>query len=300
MLYFFQDPMAGPSSLCEPMQSENSVEVEPDLTQVKEECVAGEEQKQWKPTEKEANGGKGGENRSQKISASTKKRELEKMLLEASKKKRALKKKLLESSLKKRTLKKMLEESKKKVNIASLVGESIPAQETFTNRKRPIAGSVDLELASASTPPSSSSLISLENLEAEDQADIQCYGCDLPFPSEESLLLPNRSSGSRMVTIRTLKSRMPSIASQAGSSQQRCPETSCSSHANSCCRGQSWFLCDECGNLFKHPDSLTHHRKTDRGGFKCSTCGNIHMMGPMSVSPMHSKSLEVEGRVGSW
>ena len=300
MLYFFQDPMAGPSSLCEPMQSENSVEVEPDLTQVKEECVAGEEQKQWKPTEKEANGGKGGENRSQKISASKKKRALEKMLLEASKKKRALKKKLLESSLKKRTLKKMLEESKKKVNIASLVGESIPAPETFTNRKRPIAGSVDLELASKSTPPSSSSLISLENLEAEDQADIQCYGCDLPFPSEESLLLPNRSSGSRMVTISTLKSRMPSIASQAGSSQQRCPETLRSSHANSCCRGQSWFLCDECGNLFKHPDSLTHHRKTDRGGFKCSTCGNIHMMGPMSVSPMHSKSLEVEDRVGSW
>ena len=235
--------MAGPSSLCEPIQPENTVRVEPDLTQVKEECVAGGEQKQWKPTEKEANGGKGGENRSQKISASKKKRALEKMLLEASKKKRALKKKLLESSLKKRTLKKMLEEH---------------------------------------------------------QADIQCYGPDLPFPSEESLLLPNRSSGSRMVTISTLKSRMPSIASQAGSSQQRCPETLRSSHANSCCRGQSWYLCDECGNLFKHPDSLTHHRKTDRGGFKCSTCGNIHMMGPMSVSPMHSKSLEVEDRVGSW
>ena len=213
---------------------------------------------------------------------------------EASKKKTALKKKLLELSLKKRALKNMLKESKKKENIASLVGESIPAQETFTNRKRPITGSVDLELASKSTS------ISLENLEAEDQADIQCFGRDLPFPSEESLLLPNRSSGSRMVTISTLKSRMPSIASQAGSSQQRCPETLRSSHANSCCRGQSWFLCDECGNLFKHPDSLTHHRKTDRGGFKCSTCGNIHMMGPMSVSPMHSKSLEVEDRVGSW
>ena len=186
-------------------------------------------------------------------------------------------------------------ESKKDANMASLAGESQPAQETFTNRKRPLTGK--------STPPPSFTPVSLDDLELQEvkgQADIQCYGCDLPFPSEESLLLPNRSSGSRMVTISTLKSRMPSIASQAGSSQQRCPETLRSSHANSCCRGQSWYLCDECGNLFKHPDSLTHQRKTDRGGFKCSTCGNIHMMGPMSVSPMHSKSLEVEDRVGSW
>ena len=275
MLYFFQDPMAGPSSLCEPMQPENTVRVEPDLTQVKEEeCVAGGEQKQRKPTEKEANGGKGSENRSHKISASKKKRALEKMLLEASKKKRALKKKLLESSLKKRTLKKMLEESKKKVNIASLVGESIPAPETFTNRKRPIAGSVELELASKSTPPSSSSLISLENLEAEDQADIQCYGCDLPFPTEESLFLPNRSTGSSLVTTSISKSRMPSISSQAGSSQQRCPETLCSSQANSRCRSE--YLCEECGKLFKHPDSLTNHKKINRANSKCSSCGNIH------------------------
>ena len=79
------------------------------------------------------------------------------------------------------------------------------------------------------------------------------------------------------------KSRMPSIPSQAGSSQQRCLETLCSSQANSRCRSE--YLCEECGKLFKHPDSLTHHRKIDRGGSKCSTC----------VSPMHPKSLEVEG-----
>ena len=52
-------------------------EIEPDLTQVKEECEAEEEQKQWKPPEKEVSGGKGGEYRSQKISVSKKKRALE-------------------------------------------------------------------------------------------------------------------------------------------------------------------------------------------------------------------------------
>ena len=197
-------------------------------------------------------------------------------MLEASKKKKALKKKLLEASLKKRALKMMfLEESKKEAkdaNMASLVGGSIPAQKTFTKRKRPCTGSADLELTSKSRPTSSSSLTSLEDLEAEGQADVQCYGWDLPFPTEESLLLPNGSSS--MTTMSTLRSRMPSIPGHAGSSQQRFPETSsCSSLSNS--GGRSQYLCDKCGKLFKHPGSLQHHSKIHRGGYKCSACGKV-------------------------
>ena len=157
-------------------------------------------------------------------------------------------------------------ESKKDANMASLAGESQPAQERFTNRKRPLTGK--------STPPSSFTPVSLDDLEVKGQADIQCYGCDLPFPTEESLFLPNRSTSSSLVTTSISKSRMPSISSQAGSSQQRCPETLCSSQANSRCRSE--YLCEECGKLFKHPASLTNHRKIDRANSKCSSCGNIH------------------------
>ena len=263
--------MIWPSTPC------GTFDFDTDLPEVKQENVerqvgeaeeAGEAGEGEKHTEKEENGKKDGAKRPQNISVSKKKRTLDKMFSRASKKKRSLKKKLLEASLKRRALKKMLlEESKKEAKdsgMASVVGESIPAQETFTNRKRPCVG---LELTSDSKTTSSPSLINLKHMETEVQADIS-------FPTEESLLVPDSSSS--VETINTLQSRMPSIRCQTGSSQQKCPETSGSSHSSS--RGKSHFLCDECGKLFK--ESLTHRRKIHRGGFKCSVCGNIHMMGP--------------------